>query len=218
MLIGFNIPTSGPLATSETMTRLAVAGEAMGFGYATLSDHIVLPSSIDARYPYSETGEFPGRTRTEWQEQLTAIAFLAAKTSRLRFLTSVTVLPYRPAVLSAKIVATIDVLSGRRLDIGCGAGWMQEEFEAVGAPPYAERGAVTDEWLQVFVELWTKEAPRFEGRYVRFADIVFAPKPVQRPHPPLWIGGESGPAMRRAARFGSGWDPIGSKPKKSPDT
>jgi probable F420-dependent oxidoreductase len=218
MLIGCNIPTSGPLAAPETMVRLSTEAEALGYGYLTFSDHIVIPREIDAKYPYSETGEFPGRGRAYWQEQLTAIAFIAAKTSKVRFLTSVMVVPYRPALLTAKILSTIDVLSGGRLMVGIGAGWMVEEFEAVGAPPFAERGAVTDEYLRAFVELWTKDNPRFEGRFVKFADMVFEPKPPQKPHPPIWVGGESGPALRRAARIGDGWYPIGGNPAHPYDT
>jgi probable F420-dependent oxidoreductase len=121
-------------------------------------------------------------------------------------------------VLTAKILATIDLLSNGRLTVGVGAGWMKEEFEALGTAPFAERGAVTDEYMAAFVELWTKEQPRFEGRHVRFADIVMAPKPVQKPHPPLWIGGESGPALRRVARLGDGWYPLGTNPQHRLDT
>jgi probable F420-dependent oxidoreductase len=218
MLIGFDAPTRGPLATPANMVRLAVEGEAMGYGYCTFSDHIVIPKDIRAIYPYSDTGEFPAGGRGDWHEQLTAIAFLAAKTSRLRLVTSVMVVPHRPAVLTAKILSTIDILSGGRLTVGCGAGWLREEFEAIGVPPFAERGAVTDEYLRAFRELWTKPQPRFDGKYVQFSDITFEPKPVQKPHPPLWIGGESGPALRRAARLGDGWYPIGVNPQFPLDT
>jgi probable F420-dependent oxidoreductase len=200
------------------MTRIAIEGEAMGYNYLTLSDHIVIPTDIHARYPYSGTGEFPEISRGDWYEQLTAAAFLAAKTSRIRLVTSVMVVPHRPAVLAAKVLATIDLLSNGRLIVGCGVGWMKEEFEALAAPPFAERGAVTDEFLAAFRELWTKQAPRFEGRYVRFAGIVMAPKPVQQPHPPLWIGGESEAALRRVARIGDGWYPIGTNPRYPLDT
>jgi probable F420-dependent oxidoreductase len=190
----------------------------MGFDYLTLSDHIVIPRDIEARYPYSATGEFPSGGRGDWYEQLTSAAYVAAKTSRLRLVTSVMVVPHRPAVLTAKMLATIDLLSNGRLTVGIGAGWMKEEFEAVGAPPFAERGTVTDEYLTVFRELWTKDAPRFDGRYVRFSEIVMAPKPVQKPHPPLWIGGESPSALRRVARLGDGWYLIGTNPQHPLDT
>jgi len=212
MQFGFNLPLSGALASAQLVTRLAVEGEAIGFDYIALSDHIVEPLDIHARYPYSETGEFPKGSRGERHEQLTAMAYLAAKTSRIRFLSSVMVVPHRPAVLTAKILSTIDVMSGGRVIVGVGAGWLQEEFEALGAPPFAERGKVTDEYLQAFRELWTKPEPRFDGGFVKFSNIAFEPKPVQKPHPPLWIGGESGPALRRAARLGDGWYPIGTNP------
>ena len=212
MQIGFNIPVTPPLGTPATMARLAVEGEAIGYDYACVSDHIVEPTGIHSRYPYSDSGEFPKASRGERQEQLTAVAYLAAKTSRLRFLTSVMVVPHRPAVLTAKILATIDVMSGGRLIVGIGAGWLKEEFEAIGAPPFEERGAVTDEYMLAFRELWTKDAPQFNGRYVKFKDVVFAPKPVQK-CPPMWVGGESGPALRRTARIGDGWYPIGTNPQ-----
>jgi probable F420-dependent oxidoreductase len=146
------------------------------------------------------------------------VAFVAGKTSRLRLVTSVTVVPHRPAVLQAKMLATIDVLSNGRLTFGIGAGWMKEEFQALGVPPFPERGAVTDEYLDAFVELWTKDDPRFEGRHVKFADILFEPKPVQKPHPPIWVGGESGPALRRTARIGDAWYPIGTNPQHRLDS
>jgi probable F420-dependent oxidoreductase len=212
MLIGFNAPVAGPLAEPDALTRIAVEGEAIGFDYVAFSDHIVIPTDIQARYPYSDTGEFPQGARGGRHEQLTEIAFLAAKTSRLRLVTSVMVAPHRPAVLTAKILSTIDVLSKGRLTVGIGAGWLREEFEAIGAPPFAERGAVTDEYLRAFRELWTQVEPSFAGKHTRFSGIVFEPKPVQKPHPPIWIGGESGPALRRTARLGDGWYPIGVNP------
>ena len=218
MLIGFNLPLSTPTASPAMLARLAAEGEAIGYDYAAISDHIVEPTDIHARYPYTESGEFPASSRGERHEQLTVIAYLAAKTSRLKFLTSVMVAPHRPAVLTAKMLATIDVVSGGRLIVGVGAGWLEEEFAAIGAPPFAERGAATDEYLMAFRELWTKDKPRFDGRFVKFADILFAPKPVQKPCPALWVGGESGPAMRRAARLGDGWYPIGVNPRHRLDT
>jgi len=218
MQFGFGAPISGPLSLPDNLARIAVEGEAMGYDYATISDHVVIPRDIEAKYPYSDTGEFPGRSRGDRHEQLTAVAFIAGKTSRLRLVTSVTVVPHRPAVLQAKMLATIDVLSNGRLTFGIGAGWMKEEFQALGVPPFPERGAVTDEYLDAFRELWTKDAPRFEGRHVKFADILFEPKPVQKPHPPIWVGGESGPALRRTARIGDAWYPIGTNPQHRLDS
>src|SRR6266849_8220573 len=218
MQFGFGAPVSGPLSTPDSLVRIAVEGEAMGYDYTTISDHVVIPRDIEAKYPYSDTGEFPGRAGGDRHEQLTAVAFIAGKTSRLRLVTSVTVVPHRPAVLQAKMLATIDVLSKGRLTFGIGAGWMKEEFEALGVPPLPERGVVTDEYLNAFRELWTKDDPRFEGRYVKFANMLFEPKPVQKPYPPIWVGGESGPALRRTARIGDGWYPIGTNPQHRLDS
>jgi probable F420-dependent oxidoreductase len=218
MQIGFNMPTGGHLATADALAQLATEGEALGYDFATFSDHIIIPTDIAARYPYSETGEFPAGARAGRHDQLTEMAFVAAKTTRLRLVGSVMVVPHRPAVLTAKMLATIDVLSKGRLTVGIGAGWLREEFEALGTPPFDQRGAVTDEYLQAFRELWTNPNPRFEGKYTKFANVAFEPKPVQKPHPPIWIGGESGPALRRVARLGDGWYPIGTNPQNRLDT
>jgi probable F420-dependent oxidoreductase len=210
MEFGFNLPISGPLSSPEDVARIALEGEALGYAYLTLTDHIVLPDVKAPGYPYSESGEFFGEGPQNRLEHLAAAAYVAARTRKIRLVMAVMVVPYRPAVLAAKMLATIDVLAGGRLVLGVGAGWLEAEFEALGTPPFAERGAVTDEYLQAFRTLWTEEAPRFSGRHVRFGDILFAPKPMQRPHPPIWIGGESPPALRRAARYGDAWYPIGS--------
>ena len=169
-------------------------------------------------YPYSESGEFMSNTPTERHELLTATAFIAAKTSRIRLVLAVLVVPHRPAVLAAKMLSTIDVLSEGRLVIGIGAGWLKAEFDAVVTTPFAERGAVTDEYLEAFRALWTQEHAHFDGRYTKFADLIFLPRPVQQPHPPIWVGGESGPSLRRAARFGDAWYPIGSNNRHLLDT
>ena len=157
-------------------------------------------------------GEFPGSPSGESMEQLTLLAFLAGQTSRIRLVTSVIIVPHRNPLVAAKALATLDVLSGGRLVVGVGVGWMREEFEALNLPPFEERGAVTDEYIRAFKELWTSDDPHFEGKYVSFDDISFLPKPVQRPHPPIWVGGESRPALRRTAELADGWYPLGSNP------
>jgi probable F420-dependent oxidoreductase len=212
MKFGFNAPTQGPLSAAENLVRLVSEGEAMGFDYATFSDHVVIPTDIEAKYPYSSTGEFPTGARAERHEQLIEMAYVAAKTKKLGLVGSVMVVPHRPAVLTAKMLATIDVLSGGRLVVGIGAGWMREEFQAIGAPDFDQRGKVTDEYLNAFFELWSNDKPKFAGEHVRFENIIFAPKPVQKPHPPIWVGGESGPALRRTAKLGDAWYPIGTNP------
>ena len=212
MQLGFSAPTAGPLSSADNLTRLATGAEELGYDYATFSDHVVIPTDIRARYPYSESGEFINAGTGERNEQLIELAFVAARTSKLRLVTSVMVVPHRPAVLAAKQLATIDVLSGGRVTLGIGAGWMKEEFEALQVPDFEHRGKVTDEYLMAFRELWTKERPRFAGEFVRFEGITFAPKPLQKTGIPIWVGGESGPALRRTAKLGDAWYPIGTNP------
>ena len=213
MQIGFNLPSS-----PENLTWIAQQGEALGYDYLTLTDHIVLPRLRVPGYPYSESGEFFGEGPERRYEQLTAAAFIAAKTDRIRLVLAVMVVPHRPAVLAAKMLSTIDVLSSGRLVVGIGAGWLQAEFDAVVGPPFAARGRVTDEYLSALRNSWTQESPRFDGRWVKYDKIFFEPKPVQKPHPPIWVGGESGLSLRRAARFGDAWYPIGSNNKHLLDT
>jgi probable F420-dependent oxidoreductase len=122
----------------------------------------------------------------------------------------VLVVPHRPAVLAAKQLATVDALSGGRLTVGIGAGWLKAEFDAVVTTPFAERGAVTDEYVAAFKTLWTEKKPVIEGKYVHYDRLLLEPKPTQKPHPPIWVGGESGPSLRRAARLGDAWYPIGT--------
>ena len=218
MQIGFNLPISGPMSAPEIVTRIAQEGEAMGYDYLTLTDHILLPNLKVPGYPYSESGEFFTEGPQNRHDQLTAAAYIAAKTSHIRLVLAVMVVPYRPAVLAAKMLATIDALSGGRLTVGIGAGWLEAEFDAVAVTPFAARGAVTDEYIRAFRTLWTEEAPRFDGNWVKFDEVLFEPKPVQKPYPPIWVGGESGPALRRAARLGDAWYPIGSNNKHLLDT
>lgn len=217
MQFGFGAPVSGPLSGPKDLARIVVEGEAMGYDYCTISDHVAIPRDMEARYPYSDTGEFPGRAGGDRHEQLTAVTFAAAKTSKLRLVTSVTVVPHRPPVLTAKILSTIDVLSEGRFTWGIGVGWCREEFEAIGAEPFNERGAVTDETIAVCRELWTSDNPHFAGKYADFSNISFEPRPVQK-RIPIWVGGESGPALRRTARLGDAWYPIGTNPKFRLDT
>jgi probable F420-dependent oxidoreductase len=210
---GFSIPTRGPLATRENIVALARRGEELGFAYLAIPDHIVIPRAIASPYPYNTERKMVGAADGDCLEQLVLMAYLAAATTRIRLLTSVMVVPHRNPMFTAKALATIDVLSQGRVTVGCGAGWMDEEFRAIGVPPFAERGKVTDEYLRVFKILWTEDDPRFAGSYANFGDISFLPKPAQKPHPPLWIGGESPAAFRRVIALGDAWYPIGSNPQ-----
>ena len=212
MRFGFYLPNSGPTARPEPLAAIARQGDALGFYCMVAGDHILVPREVNSPYPYTADGRFHGGDAVEYMEQLTLLTYLAGITTNIRLVPSVMIVPYRNPLLAAKILATLDVLSQGRLTLGVGVGWMEEEFEALDAPPFAERGAVTDEYLQAFKELWTSDEPSFEGQYCRFSNIHFLPKPVQDPHPPIWVGGQSRPAMRRAARLGNGWHPVGAIP------
>ncbi len=212
MQIGFNAPTSGPLIEPDSLASIIVEGEALGFDYVTVSDHIMVPRNLDSKYPYTDTGEFPAGTQAAWLDQLATTAWIAALTKKMRFVLSVMVVPHRPAVLTAKLLSTIDHLSKGRLTCGIGVGWCREEFEAIGAAPFDDRGHVTDEWMAACTELWTAEEPKFAGKYVKFDDVQFTPKPTQKPIP-IWVGGESGPALRRTVKYAHGWYPVGTNPQ-----
>jgi len=215
---GFSIPTRGTLATRDGVRALAKRGEELGFNYLAIPDHIVIPRKIGSPYPYNTQRQMVGASDGDCLEQVTLMAYLAAATSRIRLLTSIMVVPHRPAMFTAKALATIDVLSQGRVTVGCGVGWMEEELKALGSPPFSERGKATDEYLRAFKALWTQDDPHMEGEHVRFGDVIFLPKPVQQPHPPLWIGGESPAALRRAVALGDAWYPIGSNPQFPLDT
>jgi len=212
MKYGFTLPGRGPLAAPEKLGIIARKGEELGFDALLTGDHILVPRNISSVYPYTEGGEFPGSPSGESMEQITLLSYIAGQTSKIRLVTSVLIVPHRPPLIAAKALATLDVLSGGRLVVGVGVGWMREEFEALGLPPFEERGAVTDEYIRAYKELWTSDDPSFQGKYVSFDDISFLPKPVQKPHPPIWVGGESRPALRRTAELADGWYPLGSNP------
>jgi probable F420-dependent oxidoreductase len=218
MHIGIATSSRGACGTRQGYRAVARRAEELGFSFIGVNDHVVVPGGIASRYPYSEDGLWAGRTAGECLDQLTTLAFIAGCTERLRLLTSVMVVPHRHPVLAAKMLASVDVLSGGRLIVGCGTGWMEEELACLGAPPFPARGRVTDEYIDAFRSLWTEASPRFAGDHVAFADVLFAPRPLQQPHPPLWIGGESPAAQRRAVARGDGWYPASNNPLYRLDT
>jgi probable F420-dependent oxidoreductase len=210
MRYGFYLPTRGRCAEPDALQKLVDRAEALGFHSVVIADHVVFPVHIASKYPYTVNGAFPGGG--DALEQLTLTAFVAARSKTLRLITSVMILPHRHPVLAAKMLATIDVLSRGRLTVGVGVGWLREEFQALGAPEFKRRGAVSDEILEVFKALWTRSPASFAGEFFRFDAVKCLPAPVQRPHPPIWIGGHSRAALRRVARYGDGWHPVGATP------
>ena len=215
MQFGFYLPNSGEGASPDALASIARTGDRLGYYCMVAPDHILQPREVHSRYPYSVTGNILAGGNSgqgEWPEQVTTLAFLAGVTEHIRLVTSVMIIPYRNPLLTAKMLATLDVLSKGRLVVGAGVGWMEEEFQLLSAPPFAERGEVTNEYLRAFIELWTSDDPTFSGKYCEFSNITFLPKPVQKPHPPIWIGGQSRRALRRAAELGDAWHPVGAIP------
>ena len=170
MKYGAFLPHIGPLARGDVMTNIrmtAQTAEALGFDSVWTADHIVIPKQINSRYPYTASGSFPMDPKEPLLEPLSVLSFVAACTTKIRLGTAVLVLPHRNAVVTAKTVATLDVLSGGRVILGVGVGWMEEEFNAVNAS-FAHRGPVSDEAVAVMKELWTSEHPSFSGKFHRF--------------------------------------------------
>ena len=209
---GCSVPSRGPLASPHSLRTLAQRAEDLGFDSVWVSDHIILPRQVDSFYPYAADGVATFRPDEPYYEPLSALNFLAGCTHRVRLGTHVLIIPYRNPVLAAKMLATLDTLSEGRVILGAGVGWMEEEFQALGLDTFHQRGAVTNEYLRLFKELWTSAEPDFQGEYYQVSGSGFHPQPVQRPHPPIWIGGHSSAALRRAAELGDGWMPIGLRP------
>lgn len=192
-LYGINV---GPCAQPEVAARVAKAAEDAGFDSVWTAEHVVLP---DPQVPPSPVGP-----RTPLLDPAVSLAHVAAHTERLRLATGIIILPQRNPVVLAKELASVDVVSGGRLVFGLAAGYLEAEFRALGVP-FADRGARCDEHLEAMLALWTQEKPRFRGETIAFEGIDAHPRPVQTPHPPLVVGGQSPPAYRRAARYGHGW-------------
>ena len=210
MRYGFYLPTRGQTATPESLEALVTRAEGLGFSSVVIADHIVFPATIKSKYPYTVSGAFPGQG--DALEQLSLMAFVAGKSRTLRLISSVMILPHRNPVVTAKMLATIDVLSRGRVTVGVGVGWLREEFAALGAPDFDRRGAVSDEYLRIFKALWTQNPASYHGEFYRFDSVRCLPHPVQKPHPPIWVGGHSKAALRRVARLGDGWHPVGANP------
>jgi probable F420-dependent oxidoreductase len=200
---GCHLPIFGPAATRAGLLTFAREMERLGYDSLWASDHIIIPYTIRSRYPYSETGEFPLSADATFLEPLTALAMVAGVTERARLGTTVLVLPHRHPVLAAKTLATLDHLSGGRVILGAGVGWMREEIELLGAP-FDARGAWSDEAIRIMRVCWREERTRFKGRFFTFDDIGCFPKPA-RGDIPIWMGGHSKPALRRIVALADGW-------------
>jgi probable F420-dependent oxidoreductase len=202
MDIGCHLPTTqGPATARDGLVTFAREAERAGLASLWVSDHVVIPRVSTG---YGRGGTFPHPPDKPYLEPVTMLAAAAMVTSRVRLGSSVFILGHRHPVVMAKMLATIDALSNGRLICGVGVGWWKEELEVFGVP-FKARGRHADEVLKAFKALWTSDAPALDGDFFRFRDIGFAPRPVQTPHPPLWVGGASPGAFRRVVALGDGW-------------
>jgi probable F420-dependent oxidoreductase len=200
---GVHLPHLGRSVSRETIMTWAQTLEDLDYHSAWVSDHVCWPAEIQSKYPYTDDGSFAPAPHTGWLDPIGTQLFVAGCTSRLRLGFTVLILPYRLPVVTAKQLASLDVLSGGRLILGCGVGWMREEAEILGMP-WDNRGARADEQLELFEILFTDQAPSYNGKYYQIPEVGFEPKPLQKPVP-VWVGGSSQAAMRRVARFGHGF-------------
>lgn len=200
MKIGIALPIFGKYAGRDEILETALAAEALGYDSIWVSDHVVVPDH------HNVFGEV-------FYDPLISLGFIASATSRIELGTSVLVLPYRNPLVLAKSVSSLDALSEGRVILGVGSGWLKEEFKALGVD-YSKRGKMTDEYIEIMKELWMSENPSYEGEHFSFTGIRFEPKPVQKPHPPIWVGGESGRSIERAVKHGDGWHPVGLTPEE----
>jgi probable F420-dependent oxidoreductase len=186
--------------TGADQTRLAQRAEALGYDMIATPEHFIIPN---------EHVELSG---PHYFHAAAAQGYFAGATKRIRINSSIAILPLQHPIVTAKALATLDWMSSGRIVATFGVGWLEKEFAILGVP-FHERGRMSDEYLAAIIELWTKDSPVFEGKYVSFQNVAFEPKPVQKPHLPIWMGGDSDAALRRTARFASGWWPFLTKPE-----
>lgn len=216
MKISLFAPLATPIATPDYLRAYARVAEDCGFHALWAPEHVVMFDSYESRYPYSEDGKMPGGGGGGILEPLGALKFVAALTARIRLGTGIVILPQRNPVYTAKAVAGLDWLSQGRVDFGIGAGWHAEEMQATGTP-FERRGARTNSCIEVMKRLWADEPSAYEDDFYQLPACHLDPKPIQRPHPPLFIGGESDPALRRVAKYGQGWNSAGQTPERIAD-
>ena len=216
MDVGVFVPLGNGNATAEILRAVGRETEDRGFESIWVPEHVVLFEDYESSYPYAADGKFPGGVDSGLLEPLTALTYIAAVTDRVRLGTGICLVAQRNPVYTAKQVTDLDNLSGGRVEFGVGMGWLREEFQAV-AMPFERRGARGDEHLAVMRTLWMDETSEFHGEFYDLDPCGMFPKPVQAPHPPIHVGGESNAAMRRVARLGQGWFSFNRLPDDLPE-
>ena len=195
MKVGVNLINFGPGASPDSLMRWAQVSESLGYHLLMTCDHIALTSDVHGRYP------------APFYEPVSTLGWLAGITTKIEIGATVLILPYRNILETARAMANIDQFSGGRLVLGIGIGWASQEFDALRVP-YNRRGAITNEYLEALKLLWTQDVASYQGRFISFQDVQTAPRPLQSPHPPIWVGGPSDAALRRAVLYGDAWHPI----------
>jgi probable F420-dependent oxidoreductase len=189
--------------TGADQTIMIKRAEQLGYDMLAIPEHFIIPQKhVELSGPH-------------YFHSTVAQAYVAGATQHIRINSCITLLPLQHPIVLAKALSTADWMSSGRITVTFGVGWLKEEFELLGVP-FHERGRMSDEYLAAMIELWTKDSPSFEGKYVSFKDVAFEPKPVQKPHLPIWMGGDAAPALKRAARYASGWLPFLTKPEDIP--
>jgi len=207
MKVGMSLPQLGAQASAENLIAVACRAEELGYDSVWVLERLLWPLNPQEPYPAAPDGHLPEAYQSVL-DPIETLTFVATHTKKVQLGTSVLVLPYHTPIELARRIATLDVLSGGRALVGVGVGWSHDEFEAAGTP-FEKRGARCDEFLQAMIELWTKDPVKFDGDFYHIPESKVGPKPVQKPHPPIYIAGFGQFTFDRAARFGNGWNPAG---------
>ena len=211
---GLDVGIYGAQAKPETILQLALQAENAGFESIWLADHVAFPVSFKSEYPYSAQGEFPTRFADPLLEPVATMGVLVGATKRVKIGTAALIMPYRNPVLLARMLVTLDQFSGGRIVLGAGVGWLEEEFKVLDTFDFKKRGRVTDEYLEIFKAICAGGEVGYRGETYAFEPIHSIPGSVQRPHPPIMIGGLSDAALRRVVRHGNGWLAVTAGPEK----
>ena len=204
MKIGLFAVGTGKMAGGKLLKALAANAERLGFATLWVPEHVVLLDQYASRYPYSQDGQLPAPTNAPIFDPFIALTMMAAATTKIRLATGICLVSEHNPLVLGKVVATLDFLSGGRVLLGVGIGWLEEEFQAIGVP-WEHRARRTRECIDAMRALWTDEVSSYNGEFVRFDGVRSNPKPLQAANLPIFFGGESGPALRRVAEYGNGW-------------
>ncbi len=214
---GLDVGIYGGMARPEIILELARLAEDRGFESIWVADHVAFPVQFKSQYPYAAKGDFPARLYDPWLEQFSVLGVLAGATKRVKLGTAVLVMPYRNPLLQARMLVTVDQFSGGRLILGAGVGWLEEEFEALDFHKFKQRGRATDEAIEIFKAISAGGEVGYQGEIYKFDPVFSVPGSLQRPHPPVMVGGVSDPALRRVVRHGTGWLAVAMGPGKLPE-